>query len=290
MQYPVLPLDEGIFVCYYHIIDSIFLPRNKRRENSMIAQLKKDWLAICVYQTRRELGQAASCDIAQTMRDLLSVKDEINMIFAAAPSQNETLASLVQADGIDWTRVNAYHMDEYVGLSEGSAQSFSAYLRKHIFSLVPFRSVNYLNGGCADTKAECQRYGALLRENPVDIVCLGIGENGHIAFNDPWVADFHDPELVKVVPLDEVCRNQQVHDGCFPAIADVPKYALTLTIPALIAAKHLFCSVPAATKREAVRRTVLGEISTDCPATIMRRHPHAVLYCDADSGADLMER
>lgn len=256
-------------------------------ENSMIKQLSADSLDVRIYADRKAMGDAAGHDIAQAIRDLLRQKDEINMIFAAAPSQNETLAALIAEPAIDWTRVNAYHMDEYVGLSGDSPQSFSTYLREHIFGLVPFKSVNCIDGA-ASAKEECGRYGKLLSENPVDIVCLGIGENGHIAFNDPWVADFDDPVKVKAVPLDEVCRKQQVHDGCFPTLDDVPKYALTLTIPALTAAAHMFCSVPAATKREAVTRTVNGDITIDCPATIMRKHPHAVLYCDADSGADLL--
>ena len=256
-------------------------------ENSMMKQLMKEKLEVKVYASRKEMGDAAGREIAETMRKLLAEREEIHMIFAAAPSQNETLAALAAEPDIDWTRVNAYHMDEYVGLSDDSPQSFSTYLREHIFGLVPFKSVNCINGA-ADAEEECKRYGKLLADHPVDIVCLGIGENGHIAFNDPWVADFDDPVKVKVVPLDEVCRNQQVHDGCFPTIDDVPKYALTLTIPALTCAAHMFCSVPAATKRDAVRRTVTEEITIDCPASIMRKHPHAVLYCDPDSGADLL--
>lgn len=256
-------------------------------ENNRITQFYKDNLDVRVYSSRNAMGCAAGRDIADTLRSLLAEKDTVNMIFAAAPSQNETLAALAVEPGIDWGRVNAFHMDEYVGLGAGSPQAFSVYLKEHIFSLVPFRSVNLIDGS-GDVDAECVRYGKLLRENPVDIVCLGIGENGHIAFNDPWVADFDDPVLVKAVPLDEVCRKQQVHDGCFPTLAEVPTHALTLTIPALTRAAYLFCSVPAETKRGAVARTVNGEISTDCPATIMRRHPHATLYCDPSSGADLI--
>ncbi|MGN1346863.1 MAG: glucosamine-6-phosphate deaminase [Eubacteriales bacterium] len=252
----------------------------------LLKQFQKDALDVRVYRNRTEMGEAAARDIAQAMRELLREKSEISMIFAAAPSQNETLAALVREDGIEWGRVNACHMDEYVGLSGTSPQSFSYYLREHIFDLVPFRSVNCLDG-TADPAAECARYGELLLRHPVDIVCLGIGENGHIAFNDPWVADFDDPALVKAVALDEVCRLQQVHDGCFPTLSEVPTHALTLTIPTLTAARHMFCSVPASTKREAVLRTVTGPITPDCPASVLRRHPHAVLYCDADSGAEI---
>ena len=247
-------------------------------------EFTKDLLRVRVYGSRAEMGQAAGGDIAAEMRRLLSQKEEISMIFAAAPSQNETLAALVKEEGIDWGRVNAFHMDEYTGLPAGAPQAFGTYLREHIFSLVPLKAAYYIDAS-APTEEEIARYSALLREHPVDITVLGIGENGHIAFNDPGVADFSDPALLKKVPLDDVCRMQQVHDGCFPAFDDVPEYALTLTVPALTAASAMFCSVPAATKAEAVFRTVTEEISEACPATVMRRHPRAVLYCDPDSGA-----
>jgi len=148
--------------------------------------------------------------------------------------------------------------------------------------------VNYINGSADDIDGECKRYSRLLEENPVDIVCLGIGENGHIAFNDPGVADFNDPVRVKMVELDEICRNQQVNDGCFATIDDVPTHALTLTIPALISAKVMFCVVPAKTKKWAVTQTIKGNISEECPATILRNHNHAILYCDQQSGACLL--
>ena len=248
---------------------------------------KKDALRLWVHETRGHMGAAAARDIAEEMRRQLAEKNEINMIFAAAPSQNETLAALVKED-VDWSRVNAFHMDEYVGLEPGAPQSFGTYLKEHIFGLVPFKSVNLIDPS-NDAAAEIERYSALLEVHPVDITVLGIGENGHIAFNDPGVADFADPALVKVVPLDEVCRMQQVHDGCFPDIAAVPTHALTLTVPALTKAAAMFCSVPAPTKAEAVWRTMTEEISENCPAAIMRRHPHAVMYCDRASARLLAE-
>lgn len=244
-------------------------------------------LTVKIADNRTEMGKTAAADCAQTLKMLLAEQEIVSMIFAAAPSQNETLAALAAEPGIDWTRVIAFHMDEYVGLSTDHPQSFGTYLRTHIFSLLPFKAVHYLRGDAPDVDEECERYGKLLAENPVDIVCLGIGENGHIAFNDPGVADFNDPVKVKIAELDQVCRMQQVHDGCFPAIEDVPTHALTLTIPSLTEAGHLFCSVPAATKAEAVYRTCREAISENCPASVMRRHGHAVMYCDADSGARL---
>lgn len=256
---------------------------------SLLKELTADRLAVRIYDTRAAMGQAAGADIAAAICTLQKQKSELNMIFAAAPSQNETLAALISHRDIDWTRINAYHMDEYIGLAADAPQRFGTFLKKAIFDRVPFRSVNYIDCTGGDPDAECARYAALLRGVKIDIVVLGIGENGHIAFNDPPVADFDDPAVIKPVALDEVCRRQQVNDGCFAHIDEVPKTALTLTVPTLFAADYLFCSVPAATKAEAVRRTVTdAEISTACPATIMRKHPRAVLYCDRDSGAKLL--
>ena len=239
------------------------------------------------YPTRAAMGAAAAAEAAEVIRNLLAKKDEINMIFAAAPSQNEFLQALVEAPGIDFTRINAYHMDEYVGLDDDAPQRFGNFLKDHIFGLAPFKSVNYIQGNAEDIDAECERYSQLLRDNHIDIVCMGIGENGHIAFNDPHVADLKDPALVKKVSLDEICRMQQVHDGCFASLDLVPKYALTLTVPALVNADYHFCIVPAASKANAVRETVYGPIGEKCPATSLRTCEHAILYVDQDSGAQL---
>ena len=181
--------------------------------------------------------------------------------------------------------MNAFHMDEYIGLSADAPQGFGNFLKAHIFGLAPFKSVNYIDISAKDPDKECERYAALLAEYPTDIVVMGIGENGHIAFNDPPVADFNDPKAVKPVLLDEICRNQQVNDGCFATLDDVPKYAITLTVPTLFAGDHLFCIVPAKTKANAVKATLCGEIGEACPATVLRRHPSAILYLDGDSSA-----
>ncbi|MBQ3231009.1 MAG: glucosamine-6-phosphate deaminase [Clostridia bacterium] len=250
--------------------------------------ITKDKLNIEIYDTRAEMGNAAGNRAAELIKNALNEKSEVNVIFAAAPSQNETLAKLISCEGIDWERVNAFHMDEYIGLEKDAPQGFGNFLKDKIFGKLPFKSVNYINGQAEDMQKECERYSALLKKNPVDIVLLGIGENGHIAFNDPHVADFNDKALVKAVKLDDVCRQQQVNDGCFSAIDKVPQFALTLTIPTLVSAKHLVCTVPAATKAWAVERTVNGEISEQCPATIMRLHDDATMYCDSDSGKDLL--
>lgn len=237
------------------------------------------------FPDRASLGEASAADVGAAVRLLLGERESINMIFAAAPSQLDFLRRFREDSSIDFSRINAFHMDEYIGLPDDAPQGFGNFLREHLFSHVPFRSVHYLGGGAEDPEAECLRYSALLREFPADIVCLGIGENGHIAFNDPHVARFDDQALVKIVELDEVCREQQVHDGCFIRLELVPRQAMTLTIPALTSAAFHFCMVPAASKAEAVRRTVCGALGEQCPATILRLCRNAVLYCDADSGA-----
>ena len=247
--------------------------------------MKKDLLTVNIYETREEMGKAAGADNKACILDRLTKKETINMIFAAAPSQNEVLASLAEDREIPWDRVNAFHMDEYIGLSADAPQGFGNFLKNAIFGRAPFKSVSYIDISAPDAEKECERYAALLREYPTDIVVMGIGENGHIAFNDPPVADFKDPKMVKPVPLDEVCRNQQVNDGCFATIDAVPKTAITLTVPTLFAGDHLFCIVPAKTKANAVRDTLCGEIGEACPATILRRHASAVLYLDSDSSA-----
>ena len=246
---------------------------------------KKDLLNVNIYETRDEMGKAAASDIKACILSLLEKKETINMIFAAAPSQNEVLFALATDKEIPWNRVNAFHMDEYIGLAADAPQGFGNFLKEHIFGLADFRSVSYIDITAADAEAECDRYAALLAENPTDIVVMGIGENGHIAFNDPPVADFCDARAVKPVELDEICRNQQVNDGCFAKLEDVPKTAITLTVPTLFAGDHLFCIVPAKTKANAVRATLNDEICEKCPATVLRRHGSAVLYLDGDSSS-----
>lgn len=246
---------------------------------------KKDNLKVNIYSSRDEMGVMAAADVKSAILRALGEKESINMIFAAAPSQNEVLENLANDNEIPWERVNAFHMDEYIGLDKNAPQGFGNFLRDHIFGIAPFASVNYIRIDAPDAEKECERYEKLLKENPVDIVVLGIGENGHIAFNDPPFADFEDDKLVKTVKLDEVCRNQQVNDGCFAKIEDVPTHALTLTVPALMAGKELYCIVPAKTKANAVFATVNGEITETCPASVLRTHSNATLYLDPDSSS-----
>ncbi|WP_309120025.1 glucosamine-6-phosphate deaminase [Paenibacillus sp.] len=250
----------------------------------MLKQRLVDRLKVRVYANRKELGTAAGLAVAERMRDLLAKQPGVRMIFAAAPSQNEFLETLVAQDGIDWSRVTAFHMDDYIGLAPDAPQRFSRFLQDRLFDLVR-PGVVHLIDVSSEIDAECERYGRLLSEAPIDIVCLGIGENGHIAFNDPPVADFDDPLLIKPVELDDACRTQQVNDGCFETFDAVPTHALTLTIPLMMSGAHLFCMVPGPTKRNAVTETLNGPISAACPATVLRRHPDCTLFVDAEAYA-----
>jgi glucosamine-6-phosphate deaminase len=249
----------------------------------MLKQIKAEKLEVIVLENRASLGQTAAKMVSEKIKQLLLTKPVINMIFAAAPSQNEFLDALVSDGSIEWQKINAFHMDEYLGLPHAAPQLFSSFLKRMLFERVPFASVNYIEGNTVNFKAECERYALLLKNNPVDIVCMGIGENTHIAFNDPHVANFHDPEIIKRVQLDHACRQQQVNDGCFETLDAVPEYALTLTIPALVGASCIFCMVPGANKAEAVKYTLQQPVSERYPSTILKTHNNAILFVDADS-------
>ena len=246
-----------------------------------------DNLKVQIYKTRSLLGAGASRLVKARVKMLLDQQDYVNIIFAAAPSQREFLKCLSEETDIEWTRINAFHMDEYLGLGDDAQERFGHFLSVNIFDQVPFHKINYLNKGTVDPRDESNRYSDLLRANPPDIVCMGIGENGHIAFNDPHVADFNDPFLVKVVDLDQFCRQQQVNDGCFRQIGDVPTHAITLTIPALLQAHYVFCIVPGSNKAAAVYHALNENVQEKYPSTVLRTHRHAVLLLDENSAARL---
>ena len=248
-----------------------------------------DQLRCEVYATRAAMGLAAGRAVATALRAVLARQRECRLVLASAPSQDEFLAELGAAPGVDWRRVTAFHLDEYVGLGPTAPQSFGRYLAAHLFERVQPGTVYYWNGLADDPEAECRRYAALLRQAPLDLLCDGIGENGHLAFNDPGTADFADPLPVKVVALEPASREQQVHDGCFPTLAAVPTHAFTLTIPTVMSARRLFCIVPGPTKTRAVGAVLIQPISPAWPSSIIRRHPAAVLYGDRAAMALALE-
>ena len=244
--------------------------------------------AIHIADSRLAMAHQAAAAIATEIRARLQLQPALRIVFAAAPSQSEMLAALREEQGIDWTRITAFHMDEYNGLAPDAPQRFGLWLRHAIFRHLPFAAVHLMDPG-PDPAQSAADYAALLNAAPVHIVCCGIGVNGHLAFNDP-PADFHDPLTVKVVTLDAQCRQQQVDDRCFATIDQVPTHALTMTIPALLSARAIFCTVPGPSKREAVRRTLLDPIHPACPASILRRHPRCAIFLDRESAADLPPR
>ena len=255
----------------------------------ILKQFRAGKLAVIICSDRKQLGLLAGADAAEAIRRAIAEKGEANVMFAAAPSQDDTLRALCADCTVDWSRVNDFNMDEYIGLAETHPAGFRTYLKNRVFNRFTFKSVNLINGNAADIDGETERYAHLLTAHPLDVVLLGIGENGHIAFNDPSVADFSDKAIVKRVKLEQICRMQQVHDGCFASIDEVPAYALTVTIPAIMQGRNLICSAPCATKAEAAARMLRGKIDTDCPAAILRSHDHACVYLDADSGKYLLE-
>lgn len=241
-----------------------------------------DRLNVRTFPSRGEMGEAAAFAVSNKIGELLEEQAYVNIIFAAAPSQLEFLAALREAP-VDWGRIRAFHMDEYIGLKADAIQGFGNFLREHLFDRVSLHAAYLINGQAANPENECTRYASVLRQYPPDIVCMGIGENGHIAFNDPPVADFRDPYAVKVVALDLACRRQQVNDGCFPELKQVPRHAITLTIPALMAAPYVYCMVPGKRKAPAVFNTLHQPIIEDYPSSVLRRHPHAELFLDIQS-------
>jgi glucosamine-6-phosphate deaminase len=252
-----------------------------------IREFTVDALAVRVYTSQADMAAAAGELVARHLEHVLGRQNEAAVILASATSQIQFLEALAWRTEVDWSRVTLFHMDEYLGISAEHPASFRRFMRQRVEPRLRPRAFHYVAGDCWEPVAECDRYAALLRAQPIDLCCLGIGENGHVAFNDPPVADFNDARLVKLVKLDEPCRRQQVGEGCFPDLESVPQYAFTLTVPALCAARRMVCVVPEARKAKAVQQALHGPISSVCPASILRRQPYCTLLLDAESAAGL---
>lgn len=240
-----------------------------------------------VFESKAGLAEAAADQAATSIREAISRRGSARIAVATGNSQVALIDRLVRLPAIDWSAVDAFHLDEYVGIPDSHPASFRLWLRTRFAEIAKPRSMHYLNGDAADLNGEILRYTTLIDEQPLDLAFVGIGENGHIAFNDPAVADFDDAATVKRVALDAACRRQQVGEGHFPNMDAVPREALTLTCPALLRAYTLVCSVPDVRKALAVKDAIEGDISTTCPASILRRHPRAFLYLDAESASRL---
>ena len=248
-----------------------------------------DQLSVTIYESNAALGEAAALAACQIIQTSIVQRGAANIIIATGNSQLTFLHALRDLAGIDWRKVTVFHMDEYVGIDPQHPASFPLFLRQHILDAVQPGQFYPVPSQVDDLAAACRDYEALLRAHPADLVAMGWGENGHIAFNDPPYADFADPLWVKVVALAPASRRQQVGEGHFPTLNDVPTHAITLTIPALLAPQHILCIVPEARKAEAVRACLTLPVSADRPGSILRTISHAQLYLDIDSAALLKD-
>lgn len=248
----------------------------------------KDKLNIRVYNTDAEMGGAAAEFVSRQLQTIIKEKGGANLILATGTSQFSFLNAFKNIPTVDWSRITVFHLDEYTVIDSSHPASFRRYLRERILDEVQPKKVYYLNGDAADLDLEIERYERLLKQHPTDLACIGIGENGHVAFNDPPVADFNDPYLVKIVELDTKCRLQQVNEGWFKNMDEVPARALSLTIPAIMRSGIISCVVPDQRKAEAVSHTLNGPVSTDCPASILRTHSRAILFLDRPAASGFM--
>ena len=254
-------------------------------QKSSLRFFQVDKARVYVYQSKRDTSEAAALEAATILRSALAQRGSARIIVGTGNSQDDMIAALVQAPDLDWSKMEIFHMDEYVGMSAEHPASFRRWLKTHLVDVVHPAKAHYLQGDAPDLSQECERYAALLHAAPIDICFIGFGENGHIAFNDPEVADFHDPLAVKPVTMDERCRRQQVGEGHFPSLDAMPKQALSLTCPELLRAEHWICTVPDRRKAEAVKNALTGPISETCPSSSVRTHPAAAVYLDADSAS-----
>lgn len=257
--------------------------------NELNRQFRVGLLRVSIYETEQDLGHEAASAAAFFIRESIQRRGKARLLFSAANSQLEMIASLAKQPDIEWQAVEVFHVDEYVGIPLSHPQSFAGWVKRNLVSVVKPGKVEYISGDAVDVEAECQRYASSLTREPIDVSFLGIGENGHIGFNDPHAADFADPKTVKLVTLDQRCREQQVREGHWREFSAVPTVGFAVTCPALINATHIVCCVPGTNKAEAVHHTLGGPIAPSCPASCLRTHPDAELYLDIHS-ASLLSR
>jgi glucosamine-6-phosphate deaminase len=256
-------------------------------ENENIVNFQVGTMKLEIHGSRKAIGTAAANAAAGYIRGLAKDRDRIGVIFATGGSQFDTLDALTRMDDLPWSKIVGFHMDEYVGLPIEHPASFRGYLRERLTSKVHMKQFFEVDGNAPDLEKYCQFYAQKLCEAKPQLCLLGIGENGHLAFNDPGVANFADPVDVKVVDLDSMCQAQQVAEGWFGSLDEVPKQAITVTIPALLRVPHLILSVPGIRKAKIMQRVIHEEISSDCPGTVLRTHPDATVYLDRDSATEL---
>jgi glucosamine-6-phosphate deaminase len=258
-------------------------------KSAEVQQFQVGAMKLEIYSTRELMGAAAAQAAAKALKDLGRSNEIFAAIFATGASQLDTLESLTKIEGLPWDQVCGFHLDEYIGLPVDHLASFRGYLRRYLTSKVRMKEFFEVDGTASDPEQVCRFYAEKLRSSEPQLCLLGIGENGHLAFNDPGVADFNDPTDVKIVHLDAACRKQQAAEGWFNTAEDVPDLAISLTIPTMLRVPKLIVSVPGSRKAEIMRRTLEEAISTECPATILRTHPDVTVYLDRDSAAQLGE-
>lgn len=246
-------------------------------------------LDVTILDSREELGRHAAAAFADVVRSELERRDELAVILATGNSQLDFISALAQRDDIEWPRITVLHMDEYIGMSDGHSASFRLWMQRNIVETVHPKAFHGVLGDHEPAEEEVARYDRLLRELDPVICVMGVGENGHLAFNDP-PADFHTTDLVHIVEMDEVSRRQQVGEGHFPSLAQTPTHAISLTIPALLKPPHVLVLTPEKRKATAVKNALEGEISPRCPASILRSQAHARLLLDSDSASLLAVR
>ena len=256
-------------------------------DQHILARFDVGHLEVRVYASVAAMASSAAMATADAMRQPLPACGSHAIVFASAPSQTAFLESLAGYPSLPWSDTVAFHLDEYVGLPRTAEASFARFLAERLFSRVPLAATHYLDGTAAVPSEECARYTRLLRHHPLSIACIGVGENGHIAFNEPGDTDFEDARSVRVVRLDETSRRQQVRDGCFADLAEVPREAITLTVPAIMAATTICCVVPGRQKASAIQRMLQGPVAPSCPASVLRRHSNALLFLDRDAASEL---
>jgi glucosamine-6-phosphate deaminase len=244
-----------------------------------------DELTVQIYNNEAEMAQDVAKIVSQYLHNLLQQQDTATVLLATGNSQLKFLDALIALGGVDWSRIILFHLDEYLGISGNHPASFRRYLRERVEQRVKPKRFYYIEGDTLQPLAECDRYTKLLQTQPIDLCCLGVGENGHLAFNDPSVADFQDAYTVKLVKLDSINRQQQVNTGQFPNLDSVPQYAFTVTLPLICSAKKIICLAPERRKANVVKDILQGSIDTKCPASILRQQPQATLFLDNDSAS-----
>ncbi|NMG06096.1 glucosamine-6-phosphate deaminase [Brasilonema sp. UFV-L1] len=244
-----------------------------------------DALQVQIFNSEVELAQDVAGIVQKHLQHTLEHKDAVAVLLATGNSQMKFLDALIALNGVDWSRITCFHLDEYLGISADNLASFRRYLHERVEKRVKPKEFHYIEGDAMQPLTECDRYTKLLQAQPIDLCCLGVGENGHLAFNDPAVADFNDPYTLKLVKLDTVNRQQQVNTGYFPNLESVPQYAFTVTIPMICSAKKIICLAPGKRKAKIVKRMLESDITTDCPASILRTQQQATLFLDVDSAS-----